>query len=59
MDDNRCCECQKTMDEARLHKCPVCFKYSCDEHAASLSGRMFCSKGCADYFFFADEGDDE
>ena len=58
MNDSNCHACQKTVDETRLHKCPICFKYFCDEHSASMSGRMFCSKGCAEYFFFADEDEE-
>ena len=55
MPETVCSVCQKTEDEARLLKCPICFKYVCTEHAFHYSGRIFCDKHCADYFFFADE----
>jgi hypothetical protein len=52
---NSCLTCHKTEDETPLHKCPICFKYVCGEDAYNYSGRIFCGKHCADYFFFADE----
>jgi hypothetical protein len=53
----KCRECEKTIDDTPLTKCPTCFKYFCEEHAFLMSGREFCSRGCADYFFFADPDD--
>jgi len=50
-------QCELTGDDTKLHKCPVCFKHVCDEHAASRSGRKFCSDACAEYFFFGDPED--
>jgi hypothetical protein len=52
-----CATCQKTEKEADLLKCPICFKHVCSEHAFHYSGRVFCGKHCADYFFFADPED--
>jgi hypothetical protein len=52
-----CCSCKATDDEKRLHKCPICFKYVCEDCALNRGGRLFCSKYCADFFFFG-EGDD-
>ena len=52
-----CVTCKKTENETTLRKCAVCHKYYCDEHAFLYSGRSFCSKHCADYFFFADPDD--
>lgn len=52
-----CTACQKTADQARLEKCAVCFKHFCEEHVYNYSGRTFCSKHCAEYFFFADPDD--
>ena len=54
----KCAACEKTIDDTQLYKCPICFKYSCDEHVYRTSGREFCSEGCARYFFFGDEDDD-
>jgi len=53
-----CKVCKKTEDETALNKCPICFALYCDEHGYSMSGREFCSKHCANYFFFASEDDE-
>jgi hypothetical protein len=53
----KCRQCGMTPEEGRLRKCTICFKHFCDEHEAVVSGRPFCSKGCASYFFFADPED--
>jgi hypothetical protein len=53
----KCHVCEKTLDDGKLYKCPICFKYSCDDHVYRTSGRDFCSDGCARYFFFGDEDD--
>jgi hypothetical protein len=52
-----CRTCEKSEDQTRLSKCPVCHKGFCDEHAFTVSGRQFCSRGCGEYFFFANEDD--
>jgi hypothetical protein len=52
--DAKCHACGKSLVEARLEKCPICFRYFCDEHGFARSGRPFCSRGCADHFFFSD-----
>jgi hypothetical protein len=57
MEESQCCECGKTTDETTLTKCPTCFKHFCGEHCFVMSGRTFCSRGCADYFFFGDPDD--
>ena len=54
-EENVCLTCHKSETETQLHKCPICFKYVCSEDAFNYSGRVFCGKHCADYFFFADE----
>ena len=54
MDDTKCNECGKKTDETTLAKCPICFRHFCGEHAFVASGRPFCSRGCAEYFFFGD-----
>jgi len=55
---NTCLVCKKTDDEIFLNKCTICFKRYCDEHAHLMSGRNFCSKRCADYFFFPEDDDE-
>ena len=58
MSDEKCHECGMSSDDTTtLEKCPMCFKYACGEHQHLMSGRIFCSKACADYFFFADPDD--
>jgi hypothetical protein len=52
-----CRECQRTEEEVRLTKCAVCHRGFCDEHAYTMSGRTFCSRGCAEYFFFSTDED--
>ena len=50
-----CLGCQKDEQETSLQKCPICFKWVCDNCANRAFGRSFCSKRCADLFFFGDE----
>ena len=48
----KCDECERTIDDTKLYKCPICFKHVCEEHTHRMSGREFCSYGCARFFFF-------
>jgi hypothetical protein len=50
-----CVHCGKNDTETSLQKCPICFKWYCEEHSYSMSGRSFCSQFCAEYFFFGEE----
>jgi hypothetical protein len=52
-----CTICQKSELEIRLHKCPICFKWICEECSRRDYGRYFCSQRCADQFFFGDDED--
>ena len=56
----QCATCQKTAEEARLHPCPNCSKRVCGEHSYRRSGKHFCGRQCAEFFFYAepDETDD-
>jgi len=56
-DENKCYLCQTSDDRAALTRCSVCHKYFCEEHAYHMSGRAFCSSGCAQYFFFSEPDD--
>ena len=53
----KCNVCDKSETEITLHKCPICFKRFCEDHGHQMSGRVFCSKGCAEYFFFSEPDD--
>jgi hypothetical protein len=55
--EDKCHECDEADEAATLTKCPVCHKIFCEEHAHHMSGRPFCSLGCAQYFFFAEPDD--
>ena len=50
-----CVGCQVNDQDSRLNKCPICFKWICENCAVRTFGRAFCSKKCADQFFFGDE----
>ena len=50
-----CLACQKSDQEFRLNKCPICFKWVCDDCAIRSYGRAFCSRRCSDQFFFGDD----
>lgn len=52
-----CVICNKDEVEARLHKCPICFRWVCDDCGKRDYGRTFCSSRCADQFFFGDDDD--
>jgi hypothetical protein len=53
-----CVECQKDEMETTLGKCPICFKWVCNDCGHRTMGRVFCSKRCADQFFFGDDEDE-
>jgi len=53
-----CIRCQKSDLELTLHKCPICFKWICADCGENQYGRIFCSRKCADGFFFGDDDDD-
>jgi len=50
-----CVRCDKSELESRLHKCPICFRWICDDCGKRDYGRTFCSQRCADQFFFGDD----
>lgn len=52
-----CVKCYISDDEKKLIKCPICFKYICEDCGIARSGRWFCSPQCADFFFFGDPDD--
>ena len=50
-----CVSCAGDDQDNTLHKCPICFKLACDNCGYRSFGRIFCSKKCADAFFFGDD----
>ena len=50
-----CVVCQVSDQDSRLSKCPICFKWVCDNCANRRFGRIFCTQKCADQFFFGDD----
>ncbi len=54
----QCKQCAVGEDDAYLHKCPICHKWTCDDHKIVRSGRVFCSVFCADFFFHDIDEDD-
>jgi len=50
-----CVTCNASDKEQRLEKCPVCFKWTCTQCGVGQYGRIFCTKKCADAFFFGDD----
>lgn len=52
-----CVNCKKNELEARLQKCPICFRWICEDCGKQDYGRIFCSSRCADQFFFAEDED--
>jgi hypothetical protein len=53
-----CFSCKASDLDQHLHKCPICFKWACDNCATHAFGRHFCSKKCSDEFFYGDDDDD-
>jgi hypothetical protein len=50
-----CVVCNRTDQDTDLAKCPICFKLVCPDCATHAYGRQFCSKLCANQFFFGDD----
>ena len=38
-----CVTCQKNETEVRIHKCPICFRPTCEDCGRREYGRVFCS----------------
>ena len=49
--------CGGNEQDMRLHKCQICFKWTCETCGVARYGRMFESEKCAKSFFFGDEDD--
>ncbi len=59
IDLTKCSVCGATKDEdgeeIQLKKCIMCFKMFCEDCAYFFGGREFCSRQCADFFFYGVE----
>ncbi|MEJ2369070.1 MAG: hypothetical protein P8Z49_12195 [Acidobacteriota bacterium] len=52
------CEmCGKTGRWLDLTKCPMCHRYFCESCRVSMGGKDFCTRHCANEFFWG--GEDE
>jgi hypothetical protein len=54
-----CAICHKEKDEDKLTKCPLCHQFACEECKHVQQGRGFCSRYCAESFFFSEEEEGE
>jgi hypothetical protein len=53
-----CVICQISDLETRLAKCPICFRWACENCGMKAFGRIFCSKNCSDQFFFGEDDEE-
>ncbi len=53
-----CFACSASELDKLLQKCPICFKWTCENCSTHAFGRHFCSKKCSDNFFFGDDEDE-
>ena len=53
-----CVACKVSDQDVRLHKCPICFKWVCENCAVRSYGRAFCERKCAEQFFWGDDEDE-
>ena len=56
---DKCVRCGRSIQETRLIKCPICFKFYCRPCAVLRHGKTFCSVQCAEVFFFGDEDENQ
>jgi hypothetical protein len=56
--DNECKTCSRSRNQVRLVKCIICLEPFCRACGFLRHGKAFCSRSCAEVFFFgdADEG---
>jgi hypothetical protein len=53
-----CFQCNASDEEKPLRKCPICYRYFCNDCGVNRSGRWFCTGICGDYFFFGEDEDE-
>lgn len=49
----RCAICTDEFPLASVQRCYLCTRPACGSCAVSKGGRVFCSKRCADAYFFS------
>jgi hypothetical protein len=56
-----CAKCHQDKAEWQMTQCPLCHEQACDSCKHTQQGRAFCSRHCAESYFFPDdeEGDAE
>ena len=54
-----CYKCSARDREVQLIKCPICHKMVCEDCITRRSTSNFCSRSCADFYFFGDDDDEE
>ena len=54
-----CSKCKAFREDYDISRCPICLKFVCNSCSLNISGRNFCSQGCANYFFHGDEDESE
>jgi hypothetical protein len=50
-----CRHCGRTLEVVRLLRCVVCHEHYCRSCEFRRHGKQFCSRVCANVFFFGDE----
>ena len=53
-----CFVCNASELDKLLQKCPICFRWACENCSTHAFGRHFCSKKCSDEFFYGDDDDE-
>ena len=56
--DSVCHVCRRGSNETLLAVCPNCQQRCCSEHSVRRSGKAFCSKECAEWFFYGGDEDE-
>jgi hypothetical protein len=56
--DLLCERCQQMVERALVGECSFCFKRFCRDCAVRSGNAEFCSKACAQGWFFADSEED-
>jgi hypothetical protein len=52
--ETSCKACGRTRETTRLEKCIICLAHFCRVCGFKRHGKAFCSRQCAEVFFFGD-----